>query len=191
MGLFKLFTPKVDPLVSWKAEPGLTGDLDFNFDQHALCGIKLGDPIALLWKLGPSEDKPAEAAGNYNYFSRGVQVSAENGKIVSFVLFWNDDQRKQFLPFKSVCIYRGQPIALNAGMRDAEIKGIFGEPYWKDEADDETILFYEFGDIEWQVEIDSQKGATAIVVLTPPLLKDAAQRKSYGVTKPWPSQNVN
>ena len=188
MGLFKLFTPKVDPLVSWRAEPGQTTEFDFDFDHHTLCGVKLGDPISLLWKLGPSEDKSAEADGFHNYYSRGVEVDVEDGKVVSFVMFFNDELQKKFLPFKSRCVFRGQAVELRAGMTEAEIKTLLGEPYWRDVDDDETILFYEFGDIEWQVEIDARNGLTAFVVLTPPLLADEAQRNSFHVTKPWPPQ---
>jgi hypothetical protein len=186
MGLFKLFVPKADPMVAWSSEPGLVPDFDFNFDRHALCGIKPGDPQSLLWKLGPSEDKPAEAEGNHNYYSKGVQVAVENGVIVSFVLFWNDDRRKQFLSFKGPSNYRGQKIELRDGMSEPEIARIFGEAYWRGEDEDEIILFYEFGGIEWQVEISHRAGLTAMVVLTPPLLENEEQRNAYNVTKPWP-----
>ena len=186
MGLFKLFTPKADPLAGWKAEPGLVMNFDFDFDHHTLCGIKPGDPVSLLWKLGPSEDKTTEAEGNYNYYSKGVQVAVENGVIVSFILFWNDERRKQFLSFNGPSNYRGQKIELRGGMSDVEIRNIFGEPYWQDEDEDEFILFYEFGDIEWEIEISRREGLTALVVLTPPLLQDEEQRKAYRVTKSWP-----
>ena len=188
MGLFKLFTPKVDPLVSWRAEPGLTTEFDFDFDHHALCGIMPGDPASLIWKLGPSEDKPAEADGIYNYYSKGVEVDFEDGKVVCFVIFFNDERHKKFLPFKSRCTYRSQTVELRLGMTEAEIKTVFGEPYWSDKDEDEILLFYEFRDIEWQVEIDACSGLTAIVVLTPPLLAEEADRNSYKVTKPWPPQ---
>ncbi len=186
MGLFKLFTPKVDSLVAWRTEPGQTTDFDFDFDTHALCGIKPGDPISLLWKLGPPDDKAEEANGNFNYYSKGVQVSAEEGKIVSFVLFWNDNRQKRFLPFNSPCHFHGQTLTLAPSTDEAALKSIFGEPYWRDEDADEIILFYEFGDIEWQVEIDRREGLTAIVIATPPLLAEEAQRQAYQVTKPWP-----
>jgi hypothetical protein len=186
MGLFKLFVPKADPMVAWKTESGLVSNLDFDFDHHTLCGIKPGDPVSLLWKLGPSEDKAAEAQGNYNYFSKGVQVSTEAGKVISFVLFWNNNQPKQFLSFNSPSSYRGQSLSLRPGINESELNRIFGEPYWRSEDEDETILFYEFAEIEWQIEIDRREGLTAIVVLTPPLLNDEAQREAYQVTKPWP-----
>ena len=181
-----MFVPKAEPVVSWRTEPGLVTSFDFDFDHHALCGIKPGDPVALLWKLGPPEDKEAEAEGNYNYYSKGVQVSVENGLVASFVLFWNDKDQKQFLPFSSLCSYRRQKIELRAGISEPEIANIFGEPYWRDEDADEIILFYEFGEIEWEIEIDRREGLTAIVVLTPPLLQDEEQRKIFKVAKPWP-----
>jgi hypothetical protein len=190
MGLFKLFVPKTDPMVSWKTDSGLVTNFEFDFDGHALCGIRPGDPVSLLWKLGPSEDKAAEANGNCNYYSKGAQVSVEEGKIVSFVLFWNDKDRKQFLSFSGPCTYHGQAIVLRAGLSEADLTGIFGGPYWRSEDEDEIILFYEFGDVEWQIEIARTEGLTAIVVLTPPLLSDEEQRKILKVTKPRPPQPI-
>jgi hypothetical protein len=186
MGLFKLFVPKADPLAVWKAEPGLVTNLDFDFDHHTLCGIKPGDPVSLLWKLGPPEDKTAEKKGDYNYYSRGVQVSAENGLIVSIILFWNDKLQKLYQTFNGSSNYHNQVITLRGELNEMEIKGVFGEPYWRNEDADEIILFYEFGDIEWEIEIDRHEGLTAIVVMTPPLLSEESQRKAYQVTKPWP-----
>jgi len=168
MGLFKLFTPKADPMVSWRTEPGLVTNFDFDFDHHALCGIRPGDPVSLLWKLGHSENKAAEAGGKYNYYSKGVQAIVENGRIASFILFWNDKEQKQFLAFNSPCSYRGQKVELCGGMSEVEITNVFGEPFSRDDDADETILFYEFGEIEWQIEIGRPEGLTAIVVLTPP-----------------------
>ena len=133
-----------------------------------MCGIKPGDPVSLLWKLGPSEDKTAEANGNYNYYSKGVQVAVENGRVVSFLLLWNDKDQKQFLAFNSPSSYRGQKVELRSRMSEMEITTIFGEPYCRDDDADETILFYEFGEIEWQIEIARREGLTAIVLLTPP-----------------------
>ena len=150
-------------MVSWKPDSGLVTNFDFDFDRHALCGIKPGDPVSLLWKLGPPENRDAEASGNCNYYSRGVQASVEQGKIVSFVLFWNDKDQKQFLSFNGPCTYHGQVIALRAGLSEAEVASIFGEPYWRNEDREEIILFYEFGDVEWQIEIARTEGLTAIV----------------------------
>jgi hypothetical protein len=185
MGLFKIFTPKADPLIAWKPEPGLATDFDFDFDQHALCRIRLGDPVRLLWKLGPSEDKAAEAGGDFNYYTRGARITVENGVVNSFVLFWNDEEQKRFVAFSGPCVYRGQRLELHAGMKEAEITDIFGEPYWRDKDPDETILFYEFGDVEWQVELGPE-GLRAIAVVTPPLLQSEERRKTLKMTRPWP-----
>lgn len=168
MGLFKLFTPKVDPLVSWRTEPGLAANFDFDFDHHALCGIRPGDPVSLLWKLGPPEDKAAEAIGKYNYYSKGVQAITEHGRIVSFILFWNDEDQKQLLAFHGPCSYRGQKIELRGGMSEVEIRNIFGEPSSREDDADEAVLFYEFDEVEWQIEISRRGGLAAMVVLTPP-----------------------
>ena len=164
MGLFKMIVPKPEPILAWRTEAGLAGDFEFDFDRHALCGIRPGDPVSLLWKLGPSEDKQVEEC--FNYYSRGVQAEAENGVVASFILFWNDKEQRKFLAFSGRCIYRGETIGLRAGMTEAEIRGVFGEPGRRDEDEGEVVLFYKFEGIEWEVEIDRREGLTAMVVLT-------------------------
>jgi hypothetical protein len=117
------------------------------------------------------EDKTAEANGKHNYYSKGVQAITENGRITSFILFWNDKDQKRFLAFNSPCSYRGEKLELRGGMSEVEVTNIFSRPSSRDDDADETILFYEFGEVEWQIEIGRCEGLTAIVVLTPPSRK--------------------
>ncbi len=63
---------------------------------------------------------------------------------------------------------------------------IFGSPYWRDQDEDEVILFYEFGEYEWQIEM-SLKDRLSVFVIAPPILADPQQRAAYSVTKPWPA----
>ncbi len=63
----------------------------------------------------------------------------------------------------------------------------FYEPYWRDSADEEgSILFYEFGEIEWQVEFDQADSLRCLIVVSPPLMNDEEQRRAHGVNEPRP-----
>lgn len=81
-------------------------------------------------------------------------------------------------------------MPLSAQTREREIVGYFGDPYWRDEDEEEILLFYEFGELEWQVELTLQGTLKAVNAVAPPLLADEAQRRAYRVTKPWPPERI-
>ncbi len=180
------FRAKTNPTGVWQAETAAGTEIDFDFSAQAFCGIKLGDAEALLWKLGPPEDRAQSLNGDFAHYSRGFRVEAENGIIVCFTLCWNPAQHHPFAEFAGVCRHRGQVLPLKAGSAEPEIKQFFGEPYWRDEDEDEVLLFYEFKNVEWQIEISRRAGLTTILVLTPPLMAESRQREAYKVTKAWP-----
>jgi hypothetical protein len=186
MGLLDKFRSKSNPTDVWKAGAASVSQIDFDFSTHSLSGIKLGDSSPLLWKLGPPEDKTESRQGGFCYHTKGFRADVENGLITGFTLFWNQAMHRPFEKFHGVCRYRGQVLPLKAGSLEPEIIGFFGEPYWRDEDEDEVILFYEFKNVEWQIEISRCEGMTTFVVITPPLMADAQQRGAYKVTKPWP-----
>jgi len=186
MGLLDKFRAKTNPAGVWQAEPAAGSDIEFDFDTHSLCGIKLGDSVALLWKLGPPEDQAQSRQGAFAYYSKGFQAESKNGVIVCFTLFWNKAQHRPFAEYAGVCRHRGRVLPLRAGSSEPVIRQMFGEPYWRDEDRDELLLFYEFKNLEWQFEISRREGLTAILVLAPPLMAERKQREAYKVTKPWP-----
>jgi len=69
---------------------------------------------------------------------------------------------------------------------EEDVLDVFGQPYWIDRDDMETILFYEFNDVEWQLELSQTGSLQAVIVTASPLLAKEDQRKAYGVSKPWP-----
>jgi hypothetical protein len=186
MGLLDKFRSKANPTDVWKADAGSVSELDFDFTTHSLSGIKLGDSSPLLWKLGPPEDKTESRQGAFCYYSKGFRAEVENGLITGFTLFWNEALHRPYANFQGVCRYRGQVLPLKAGCSEQEIRGFFGEPYWRDEDEEEVLLFYEFKNLEWQIEISCGDGLTTFLVLTPALMADREQRNAYKVTKPWP-----
>jgi hypothetical protein len=173
------------PSTLWQSEPGFEVQLDLG--RHALCRCRIGDPIEWLSGLGQPEDAKALREQRYCYYSRGIEIGEENGNIADFAVFWIDYLQAGFQPFEGSVIYQGKTVALGPRNRESEFRATFGDPYWRDQDQDEIILFYEFQrDIEWQVEFTLQSNLKAIRVVWPALMADAKQRELYGVNVAWP-----
>lgn len=114
----------------------------------------------------------------------GIEIGLKKYNLDSIVL---DMEKSNAKFFKS-----GVPISLTNRSTIANIKSIFGSPYWVDEDFGEVILFYEFekGQIELQFEFPKKKPLSYITFMCDGILSKEEQRKSYGVTKPWPPGNL-
>lgn len=165
MGLLQKF--RVDTAGAWKADAGLA--LHFDFDANALSGVRLRDPLPLLWKFGTPENPDAPSLGSYRWFSRGFEASVQDNRIDGFVLFWNSELNAPYRPFAGTCSWRGKNIQLRAGLTEPELLAIFGEPFSRNADADEIILFYKNNAIEWQMEISSRTGLSAITITSPPM----------------------
>jgi hypothetical protein len=154
----------------WKAADGLV--LEYDFDHHSLSEVKLRDPVSLLWKFGPPEDAAMVANGSYRYYSKGFEVNINNGKVVGFVVIWQDHEGLGFQPFPGKCRFRGQEAPVHAGLSETEVTAIFGPPFWRDESAAEVVLFYDNYAIEWQFEIARKTGLAALVIQSPALLAE-------------------
>ncbi len=187
MGLLDRLFARPDSTADWKPEPGLRLEVDLG--RHALCGVRVGDPVEWLSRLGPAEDAlAARRDGRYSYYTRGLEVGARGGRVTSYLLVWGGYADPKYQPFAGACTSRGKSLPLSADTREPEIARYFGEPYWRDEDEDEILLFYEFGEVEWQVELTLQGSLKAVSIVTPPLLADAAQRRAYRVSVAWPPE---
>jgi len=173
------------PNMLWQLDPGL--ELHLDLDRHALCRCRIGDPIEWLSGLGPPEDAKALREQRYCYYSRGIEIGEENGNVADFAVFWIDYLQQGFQPFEGRITYHGKTIRLDSRTTERDFRDLFGEPYWRDQDEEEIILFYEFQrDIEWQVEFTVESNLKAIRVVWPALMADAEQREIYGVNIPWP-----
>jgi hypothetical protein len=184
MGLFDDMFGAPDPTRHWKGTEGLVPDLDL--DRHALCGVRPGDPVTWLEKLGRCEDQAAAKEGEYRWYTRGIAVDVDLYAVSAFIVHFADDRSEGYAPFSGRCSAHGTGIELTPDTTELEFIRALGEPYWRDEAEDETILFYEFDGIEWQIEFTSDHRLRLILVMTPPMLADEKQRKTYKIDKPWP-----
>jgi hypothetical protein len=135
-------------------------------------------------RLGPAEDPELAEDEVYCYYSRGLEVSAEDGFISGYRFVWRAEEG--FRPFPGRCFHRGAPITLSPAISEAEIAALAGSPYWRDEDEEEILLFYEFDRVEWQVELTRDGRLSQWSIITPPSMADEDQRAAYGVTMAWP-----
>ena len=183
MGLLDTLAGNKDATRDWAAEPGLQLVLDL--DRAALIGVPLGAKYEDLFRLGPAEDPEAAKTGELRYLSRGVAATVIKGKIASYFVVFSQGY-EGFDAYPGEARIGGKSVLLSALTTEAALLDRFGEPYWRDEDDDETLLFYERGEVEWQIEIDENSQLRCLTLLTPPSLADPARREAYGVTAPWP-----
>ena len=88
--------------------------------------------------------------------------------------------------FPGQFVAHGASVELSATTEEADVLERFGEPYWRDDDKDETILFYEDGTVELQFEFPGKVHLGIITIMLSPILASAEQRQLYGVDKPWP-----
>lgn len=179
--MLERFRRRRDPTVAWTADPALAATLDL--DRHRICGAGLGEPVERLAGLGPAEDGPAAARGELRYPSRGLSVSTVDGLVTAFFVAWREPG---YAPFAGRVTSDGREVGLAGGSTPEDLVAMLGTPYWRAEDPDEVILFYERRDVEWQLECDHGTGLRAMVIVSPPILADPAQREAYGVTAAWP-----
>lgn len=183
MGLFDVFRGR-DPSEDWRREPDLR--LEFDLSAASLCGIRLGDPADRLSKLGAPDNRHAHRDGFYEYVRDGFSVDAEEGVVTCFALCWNPPDRPRYAEFAGRVLFRGRPADVGPRMSEADFVGLVGEPWWRDEDDDEMLLWHEFPPVEWQAEFSLSGLLRALTVLTPPAMAEEQYRKDYRVTAPWP-----
>jgi hypothetical protein len=184
MGLFDLFRSK-NPTRDWQRSADLR--LTFDLDAATLNGIGFGEPLAKVSFLGPAEDRSNLHFGEFGYFSLGLVVGCHNDQNVldTFELVNKDSGSPHYQAFAGDCRFGGASLRL-ASLTQALLRNRLGEPYCKDEDEDETILFYELPGLEWQVELAPAGTINRIVITNNMLMADEEQRAAYNVTRPWP-----
>ncbi|MBN1151450.1 hypothetical protein JXA84_09550 [candidate division WOR-3 bacterium] len=175
-----IFGRKKFPGCDWGPKPSIPIKFDFKYLKLSQVGIF--DDFSLLKKFGTPEDRSNALSMKFSYYSQGFEFDAENDKIVD--IFINvSDFYPPFQPFKGDFLLSGKPLIISKSTTEDSFKEIFPDVFWRDEDDDEIILFYEMEKVEWQVEFDKGGGLKALIICTPPLLSDPEAKKTFKVTK--------
>jgi len=173
-----------NPTRRWLAS---TDDLTFDLDGPTLNGVRLGAPLDRLSFLGPDEGRSGFRDGELRYRSRGLSVrfSLRTRTVVEYRIAHHDPLDAEFQSFRGQVVGNGRRLHLAAVSVESFVQDC-GDCWWRDCDDDETILFYEFTGLEWQVEFSPAGRLRCITVTTDPIMHDEEQRLAYGVTAPWP-----
>jgi hypothetical protein len=174
-------------VASWRRDLGLRLEVDLS--ASSLAGVRLGDPLEAVARFGPPGKGSDPCKGVFKYPSEGfeVDVDMESRLVEGLCFFWNagwwaTGER----PFFGSFSLDGTPADLGPLSPESRVKGLLGEPYWRDSDDDETILYYVRGPVEWQLEFPREGRLRAFLMVSPPSMADASFRDSLGVTRPWP-----
>ena len=182
MPLFQRKKDRADITRHWVGDTRFP--LELNLSQHSISGARIGGSIDALMRLGPTEDVEFAANEVYCWYSRGLEVTADGGYITGLRILWAAEEG--FKNFPGTCVLRDNQIPLSAESPESDLLCHFGDPYWRDADESEIVLFYEFGTIEWQIELTGAGKLKQMTIASPPLMADCQHRKAYGVTKPWP-----
>jgi hypothetical protein len=174
---------------SWREDSRIR--LVADLDLFELNDVGFGRGVAALSFLGPSESK------GFDYPSKGLQLEVgSEGRFEGLVLALRDGvylgqtKPERVRRFAGRIRVGGREWAPMEMRGESDFIAAWGDPYWRDQDEDETLLFFEFDRGEVQVEL-TLEGVPQVLVATPePLLADPAQRESYGVTKPWPPSGL-
>ena len=186
--LFRWLFGPTNPTKDWQGSDDLR--LSFDLDCGKLNGVGLGERLDRLSLLGPVEGRSGICQGEFRYFSVGLSVNCRNNEdmVDEYEIVQKDENVPQYRPFPGAVQCHGENLDLGQ-LTEESCVARFGLPFWKDEDDDEIILFYEFPGREWQVELALDGTPNRIIVTSKPLMADERQRKAYNVTKPWPPRD--
>ena len=183
--MFKFLFGKSNPTRNWP--PNGDAVLTLDLDAASLNGIEVGEPLEQLSFLGPDEDRSSFKSGEFRYYSQGlcVECMGSDDEITAYHILFHDQDETQYQRFRGSLTRAGQPLDL-APLTVGRCAQALGDYYWIDEDEDESIVFYEFPEREWQLEFDLDGALKRLIVTNRPVMADAFQRESYEVTKPWP-----
>lgn len=182
--MFSLFRRRRHPSHEWREDRKV--QLIVDLDRFELSGVGLGEDIARLSFLGRSESR------FFDYPSKGLQLDVDDGSLAGFSLALRRDVYLGTQVGGRVQRFAGRIRMKGRDWEPHELRGerdfveVWGAPYWRDEDEDEILLFFEFPNREITVELSLQGVPQVLIVSRQPLMADAEQRERYGVTASWP-----
>tara|TARA_R110002073_G_scaffold27840_2_gene89082 strand:+ start:18912 stop:19463 length:552 start_codon:yes stop_codon:yes gene_type:complete len=169
-----------NPTNDWRRSPDLI--LTATLDEPSLNGVTLGSRFEHLSSLGRND---GSQLGSLCYFDFGVRVApGKDGTFQGFAIVLTDED-DEFQPYRGTLSWKRNPLDLHHLTRKT-LPSVFGDWYWIDTDDNESIALYEFPGYEMQIELALSGAIKAIILTNDPLMADPEQRDAYNVDKPWP-----
>ncbi len=178
--VFDFILRRGNPTNDWRRSPHL--NLSAALDAPSLNGITLGSRFDRLSFLGRNDGSQFRTLC---YFDLGIAVDhAEDGTFRGYMIVFIDEDN-DFRPYRGTTQWKNNQLDIHQLTRN-DLASIFGEWYWMDTDDDESIAFYEYPDYEMQIEITLPGVIKRFILTKTPLMADPEQRDAYSVDKPWP-----
>lgn len=169
-----------NPTNQWRRSPDLT--LFAALDEPSLNGVPLGSRFDRLSSLGRNS---GSKFGTLSYFDLGVGVDhSEDGTFHGYSIVLTDEDN-EFQPYRGTLSWKHNQLDIHQLTRN-DLPSVFGDWYWMDSDDNESIAFYEYPRHEMQIELALSGAVKRLILTTYPLMADPEQRDSYNVDKPWP-----
>jgi hypothetical protein len=172
MGLLDVFSGQY-PSADWEPNPALV--VAYDFDQHTLCGARVGLPLDRFRHLGPAEDKGKARKGILCYYSKGFWVeSKDEGARTEFVLgfspTWGGLADKTAKPFTGPLRYRGGEVKLGPETTDMNLMTQFGPPAATEPGGKGGVIVikYAIRDVTYEFEFSAKKILQYVLVSAEP-----------------------
>jgi hypothetical protein len=153
MGLLDRFRRAKNLTREWVGDPAIQLELDF--DRDTLNGTGLGGWIRGLSFLGPGHVD--RTGSRYEFRDRGIVLETKTcgGEEIEsiFVVPIPDVYFPKLAPYSGAVRVGGRAVSLSELVGEADVVAAFGEPTRRDRDDQETVLFYELGPVERQIEL--------------------------------------
>ena len=164
-----------NPTNLWHRSSGLALSVDLL--SASINSVPVGSPIETFSFLGRSSSKIKTPL---DFDDLGISLDYEDDGTVSGFQVILVDSDKEFSKYSGVIKLNDSPI------NPLELLAGLGEPYWRDQDEEEILVFYEYSTHEIQIEQSLAGECQRIIVTKHPLMGRAEQREAYGVEKPWP-----
>ena len=154
----RLFRGK-DPTAAWIADPALR--LVVDLDAASVCGVAIGQAVDGLAVLGPPDNPRPTEHEHYRWTARGLEVDAPGGRVSNFVLLYPRDGDPRFAGLVRA---RGAPFALSERTRPADVEALLGPPSRAEGDEDQRVLVYARGPLEWSFEFTEDGGLLELML---------------------------
>ena len=166
MGLFDWLLGR-DVTEDWPPSP--TVPVEYDFDRHALCGVRIGSPLDDFRKLGRAEDTAKARKGRLWYYTLGLIVEPEGGHALDVTLFWTDDWSdpdNDPKPFRGKCRIGGREVRLDAITTEQELVGWLGKPTEREQDEESvTLRFQRPGGISYDFDLTADGKLREMMVI--------------------------
>ena len=152
-----------NPTVSWTRDPSRS--LELEIDSDSLSGVPLGSAFASLEFLGPAQRSKSDSE-LWEFSSLGVVVEAHADAIVAFFVVPIPDENFEVEPYTGTVAIGGRPVSIAWISREQDVTQTFGEPTRLDEDLEETVLFYETGPVQRQIELTPEGRIKTIAIFS-------------------------